>query len=167
VTAVEAIPAIRSPHGSHSWMRAHRPNPIAIVVAVWLGGWSLGFVGFSFAMPAALRWSGLFLLLVGFLLGLPAVRGMVRVGTSPNPRQIPSSLVTTGIYRYTRNPMYGGMLLLYSGAALLAGSVGAVLLLPAALILLDRWVVVPEERQLGELFGSTFTDYRARVPRWL
>jgi protein-S-isoprenylcysteine O-methyltransferase Ste14 len=167
MTAGETTRAFPSHRESHSLTRGRRPNPIAIVVAVWLGGWGLGFVGFSIAIPVALGWTGLFLLAIGFLLGLPALRGMVRAGTSPNPNLVPSSLVTTGIYRYTRNPMYLGMLLLYSGGALLASSVGAFLLLPVTLLLLDRWVVAPEERLLGDLFCSTYTEYLNRVPRWL
>lgn len=167
MTAGKTIRVVPSEGESESLPRGHRLNPIAAVVAVWLVGWGLGFVGFSYAMPAALRYGGLLLLVVGFLLGVPALRGMIRAGTSPNPSVVPSSLVTTGIYRYTRNPMYLGMLLMYSGGALLANSFGALLLIPVAVILLDRWVVIPEERQLGELFGSSYAEYGNRVPRWL
>jgi protein-S-isoprenylcysteine O-methyltransferase Ste14 len=167
MAAGETARAYPSQTGSDSPTRGFRPNPIAIVVAVWLGGWGLGFLGLSLALPTGLRWSGVFVFGIGFLFGLPALRGMLRAGTSPNPRQAPSSLLTTGIYRHTRNPMYLGMLLLYAGGALVAGSAGSLLLLPLTLVLLDRWVVVSEERRLAERFGATYAEYRERVPRWL
>ena len=167
MTAGEATQALRSSREADSLSRGFRPNPIAIVVAVWLGGWGLGLVGFSVAMPAALRWSGCCLLVVGFFPGLPALRGMLQAGTSPNPKHIPSSLVTTGIYRYSRNPMYLGMLLIYAGVGLIVGSLGALLLVPVTLILLTYWVIVPEERLLRELFDSRYAEYLKHVPRWL
>jgi protein-S-isoprenylcysteine O-methyltransferase Ste14 len=165
--AEEATRGLSTRRESTSETREFRPNPIAVLVTAWLGGWGLGFVGISWPIPLALRGGGLLLLVVGFIPGLPALRGMVRAGTSPNPRTVPSALVTAGIYRYTRNPMYLGMLLLYSGGALLAGSVGALLLLPVAAVILDRWVVVREERHLAEVFGTAYAEYRVRVPRWL
>lgn len=92
-----------------------------------------------------------------------------RAETSVNPFAPgkASSLVTGGIYRLTRNPMYLGMLLMLCGWSFFLSN-AAVWAGPVALVLyLDRFQIVPEERMLGRLFGDEFRAYRARVRRWI
>lgn len=92
-----------------------------------------------------------------------------RVRTTVNPLRpdASSNLVTTGIYRWTRNPMYLGMLLVLLGWALFLGHVPAVVLAAAFVPLMNRLQIHPEERALATLFGAGFADYRAKVRRWL
>jgi protein-S-isoprenylcysteine O-methyltransferase Ste14 len=78
-----------------------------------------------------------------------------------------ATLVTSGIYAYTRNPMYVGMTLLLLGWGICLGSVYA-LLLPAAFVLyMNRFQIGPEEKALLQLFGPEFMAYKDRVRRWL
>jgi protein-S-isoprenylcysteine O-methyltransferase Ste14 len=147
--------------------RGSRLNPIEAVAGCWVGGWALGFVGISAAFPLLLRWVGLAILILSLPLGLPALRAMVRAGTSPNPARPPAALLTTGIYGRTRNPMYLGMFLISSGSALAVGSLGALLTLPLAIAIVDRAVVRIEERRMVRVFGRRFLEYADRVPRWL
>lgn len=87
--------------------------------------------------------------------------------TSMVPVRPTTALVTSGPYRFTRNPMYVGMAFLYAGLAFLLGLVWPLALLPAVLLAVDRIVIAREERYLEAKFGADYRDYRARVRRWL
>ena len=76
-------------------------------------------------------------------------------------------VVTRGVYRWTRNPMYLGMLVVLAGWAVWLGSAAALLGLPLSVLLLNRLQIGPEERILRERFGQDYIDYQARVRRWL
>lgn len=77
-----------------------------------------------------------------------------------------SSLVTHGIYRYTRNPMYVGMLLLLLAWALLLESVTSLLVVPVFLLTLTTMQIRSEERAMKSLFPGEYDDYCGRVRRW-
>lgn len=78
-----------------------------------------------------------------------------------------SSLVTSGIYRFTRNPMYLGFLLVLAGWSLYLANWVAVLLLPVFVVYMNRFQIEPEERALREKFGQSFIEYMSAVRRWL
>ena len=78
-----------------------------------------------------------------------------------------TTLVTGGSYRFTRNPMYLGMVLILLGAALGRGSLGAFLPIPAFVWVIRRQFVLPEERFLEEAFGDAYRAYKQRVRRWI
>ena len=102
------------------------------------------------------------LVLIAIALGL-----FRRSKTRPEPWQPASSLIISGLYRFTRNPMYLGMASLSLGIALAFTSVAAVLLSLAALTIIDRFVVPREEAYLSRRFGQDYRAYLARVRRWL
>jgi protein-S-isoprenylcysteine O-methyltransferase Ste14 len=92
-----------------------------------------------------------------------------RANTTINPVKIEaaSSIVTNGIYRYTRNPMYVGLTLLLAGWAIHI-AVPFVLLGPLVFILyITRFQIIPEERVLTSKFGGEYRKYQERVRRWL
>lgn len=78
-----------------------------------------------------------------------------------------SALVTSGPFRFTRNPMYVGMAGLVAAHAFLRGSPKAVLPLAAFVAVIDRIQIPPEEAAMTSLFGADYEAYRARTPRWL
>lgn len=78
-----------------------------------------------------------------------------------------SKLVTGGIYRHTRNPMYLGMALMLCAWAVYLGAALAWLGPPVFVIYITRFQIVPEERALTRLFGDSYVEYRRRVRRWL
>ena len=80
---------------------------------------------------------------------------------------IATALVDTGIYRFTRNPMYVGMALLYAGLALGFASGAALLLLPVVLVIIQTQVIAREERYMEAKFGANYLDYKRRVRRWV
>jgi protein-S-isoprenylcysteine O-methyltransferase Ste14 len=83
------------------------------------------------------------------------------------PHHHVATLMTTGVYRVSRNPMYTGLAVATAGAGLVAGTWWPLIFLPAALVAVRRLVIDPEERYLSERFGSRYDDYRAKVRRWL
>jgi protein-S-isoprenylcysteine O-methyltransferase Ste14 len=89
------------------------------------------------------------------------------MGTNVQPSQPSTSLVSTGLYRISRNPMYLGMALLYAGLALLLESIVALILLPVVLVIIQTQVIVREERYLEARFGDDYVAYKGRVRRWL
>ncbi len=106
-----------------------------------------------------------------FVAGLSLVAislGLFRVArTRPEPWQPASTLISTGLYRFTRNPMYLGMLLTYAGTAIALRSPTAGILLVPVFAIMDRIVVAREEAYLERRFGEAFIRYRSQVRRWL
>ena len=90
-----------------------------------------------------------------------------RLKTTIQPGKIPARLVTTGPFRFTRNPLYVALLLVLTALALLGNSLWLAFGTGALWLLLDRLVVVREELQIRQSFGSEYLAYAARVRRWL
>ena len=78
-----------------------------------------------------------------------------------------SSLVVSGIYRYTRNPMYLGFLLILLAWAVALSNALALVSLLAFVLYMNRFQIVPEERMLASRFAQDYAEYRARVRRWI
>jgi protein-S-isoprenylcysteine O-methyltransferase Ste14 len=90
-----------------------------------------------------------------------------RARTAIIPNRSASAIVTTGPYRFTRNPMYAGLTLAYVGGALLIGTAWTLLLLPVVIAVLYRRVIRREEAYLDAAFPDVYAAYRGRVRRWL
>jgi protein-S-isoprenylcysteine O-methyltransferase Ste14 len=90
-----------------------------------------------------------------------------RAGTDPIPFNPSTKIVSHGLYRFTRNPMYIGFALWTVGLAILCSSVWMLLAAPVGLVLVDRLVVVREERYLERKFGEEYLRYKQRVRRWI
>ncbi len=92
----------------------------------------------------------------------------LRSASTPiNPEKPVSSLVTGEPFWYTRNPGYLSMAMIHAGIAARANALWAVLLLPAALLVIQRGVIEREERYLEAKFGEEYLSYKARVRRWI
>lgn len=102
-----------------------------------------------------------------FLLGVSAVWLFHRQGTTVKPLREPARLVTEGVYRYSRNPMYLALLLAAAGIAMMLGSASPWLAVLGLGFILDRVFVRGEEKLLGKHFGPVYEDYCRRVRRWL
>ncbi len=105
--------------------------------------------------------------LAGLLLGATAVSRMLRAHTSPDPDRPTTALVTDGPYRFTRNPIYLGFLLVYLGFTLMAGSLWGLLLSPFLIWTVTSIIIHAEERYLRAAFPNEYEAYKARVRRWL
>ena len=111
--------------------------------------------------------AGALLFLAGAALVMAAVGLFKRAGTRPEPWTTSTSIVSDGVYRWTRNPMYLGMALIHAGLAFAMDSPVALLLLPAALLVIRTQVIAREERYLEAKFGEAYLAYKARVRRWI
>ncbi len=118
---------------------------------------------------AAFRWLAIVLVVVGLSIELYSVALFFKSRTTVNPLkpENTNSLVTSGLYTYSRNPMYFGMLLLLIGFAFWLGNPVTVVIPALFVWYITRFQIKPEEKVLGELFGDQFTQYCARVRRWI
>jgi len=145
------------------------PPPV-VALAVGLLMWLAAQVTPSFAWPATARLAAAVVLAaLGASFDIAGFVSFRRARTTINPLRPAraSSLVVTGVYRYTRNPMYvGAALLLLAWAAFLANA-AAFLLVPVFVLYLTRFQIIPEERALSGIFGAEYRAYCGRVRRWL
>lgn len=145
--------------------------PPPVLAAIVAGGmWGLARVTPSFGMAGSVN-QGLAsaLALTGCAIAVAAVLSFRQARTTIHPThpERTSALVTSGVYRLTRNPMYLGILCaLLAWAAYLANA--WTLSGPVVFVLyINRFQIVPEERALSALFGADYADYCRRVRRWL
>jgi protein-S-isoprenylcysteine O-methyltransferase Ste14 len=134
-----------------------------IVIAYFLGR----FVPLSFSMPTILRYLGLALTFAGFLLGIGALLEFRKARTTLDPHGSAKQLVTSGIYRFTRNPIYLGFLLMVMGLPLNSGLYWGILLAPFYILMMNRLIIQNEEAYLERKFGNVYSGYTSRVRRWL
>ena len=144
------------------------PPVLALVIAAVMVLVTRGAAPLAIPAPARYTVSSAFVAVAGFMI-LPAFAAFGRAGTTINPVRIDtaSSLVTMGVYRFTRNPMYLALtcLLIALAVGLARGWAFAG---PAIFALyITRFQIIPEERVMDAKFGDAYRDYRRRVRRWL
>jgi protein-S-isoprenylcysteine O-methyltransferase Ste14 len=112
--------------------------------------------------------SGLFLLTgaISAFLGLWQFRQARTTSNPLNPSKA-SSLVTSGIYRFTRNPMYLGMLFVLMGGIIEFGALLGFMIIPLFVWYMTRFQIMPEEQIIEGLFGQDYRDYKQQVRRWI
>jgi protein-S-isoprenylcysteine O-methyltransferase Ste14 len=145
-----------------------RVPPPLIFAAGFAAGWLLDRL-LPISLPGglpivALGWS---VAAAGAWLAAWSVLALTRAGTTVRPDRPSTALVAVGPFRLSRNPLYLSFAVLYGGAALLTGTIWALVVLPAVVWVIDRAVIVREERYLATMFGEAYEDYRRRVRRWL
>ena len=141
--------------------------PILLAIAFLLTMAMQWLIPLSFFPTLPSRIVGATLFILGFALGFPALRGMLRAKTTPNPHRSTTALVCGATYRFTRNPMYFGMLVSYSGLFIFFQNPWFLLFLPFLVWLFTSWVIIPEENYLEEKFGSEYLEFKSRVHRWI
>ena len=134
-----------------------------IVIAYFLGR----FVPIPYVAPVAVQYFGLFLTFIGFLLGVGAFIEFRRARTTLDPHGSVKQVVTSGIYRFSRNPIYLGFLLMVIGLPLNSGLFWGIVMAPLYIMTMTRLVIEREEAYLEKKFKEQYTRYRSRVRRWL
>jgi protein-S-isoprenylcysteine O-methyltransferase Ste14 len=111
--------------------------------------------------------AGLVAAIVGVIIGSWGMLTFAMAHTAIVPIHPAERLVQSGPYRYTRNPMYTGLTLLYLGLTAMFNALWPLLMLPIVLMALKRFVVDREEAYLSQKFGAEYENYRRRVRRWV
>jgi protein-S-isoprenylcysteine O-methyltransferase Ste14 len=106
-------------------------------------------------------------LVLGSALAIVADSAFKRVGTSVQPLGKTTTLVTTGMFRISRHPMYLGFVLVLLGTAMLLGSLTPFIVASAFAVFIDAVFVRFEERKMEDQFGEAWLEYKGKVRRWL
>lgn len=145
------------------------PPPL-LALAFGAGMWALSLAGIG-AWPRgpAATVAAIVIALVGISLVVAGNLTFHRAKTTVNPfkPETASSLVTGGIYRVTRNPIYVGLLVVLAGWAVFLANAFSLLGLALFPLYMTRFQIIPEERALRSLFGDAYFRYSSRVRRWL
>ncbi|HLO16821.1 MAG TPA: isoprenylcysteine carboxylmethyltransferase family protein [Anaerolineales bacterium] len=141
--------------------------PVLVLIHIVLAFALTRFLALPWVVPPTLQISGLLLVFLGFLFGIAALLVFRRAHTTLNPHGSVSRLVTSGIYRFTRNPIYLGFLLMLIGIPLNSGSYWGILLAPIMVVLFNKLVIEHEEDYLAQKFGSDYESYKLNVRRWI
>jgi protein-S-isoprenylcysteine O-methyltransferase Ste14 len=138
---------------------------IALVLLAWLVDWLI-------APPRVVAWPWAWLGAVAIAAGIALIAWAIglfrRIGTTHDVREPPTRLVTTGPYRFTRNPMYVGLTTILLGMGLLVGTWPFLVFPPVAFVLVvSAFFIRREEQILVRAFGEEYEVFRRRVRRWL
>ena len=144
--------------------------PVAVFVLIGLAMWGTT----TYVPRADMSFPGaaiaaILLLIGGIVLSVSAIRRFRQHDTTVHPSnpEKASAVVTTGVYRHTRNPMYLALTMVLAAWALKLGNVAALVGVPLFVAYMTQFQIKPEERALRELFGGPYDDYLNSVRRWL
>ncbi len=144
-----------------------RGPPILYLVA-FVAGWAIHS---AFPIPfLAAGWLqlaiGLLMIVLAGAFWVSAILALRRAGTAIDPGKPTTTLVTQGPFRFSRNPLYLSLAVIYLGAATSLDTLWPIVFLPGILAAI-RLVILQEERYLERKFGQEYLAYKARVRRWL
>ena len=142
------------------------PPPLVFLVALLIGLWwdSAWFSGDDISLVFTAV--GALIALAGVALALAGALAHRRAGTSVEPWHPTTAIIKTGVYGFSRNPIYVGMALGQAGIAIAGASIGALAMLLPAVLFIHFYVIAREERYLENKFGKEYADYKAKVRRW-
>ncbi|WP_057830008.1 methyltransferase family protein [Colwellia sp. TT2012] len=144
------------------------PPLVALLIAAAM--WGVSKFTAILALTATVKYSMVLgFVLAGVFFALSGAISFRLAKTTVNPLKpdTASSLVTSGVYQFTRNPMYVGFVaLLFAWASYLASAWG-IALIALYIVYIQRFQIVPEERALSAIFKVEFSDYKAKVRPWL
>ena len=148
-------------------LRNRIPPPIVTLAFILLSFWLT-----SYLPKLVFNYQGLLsvlMILIGLTIMVIAVKTFKKNETTLNPLspREASYLVTNGIFSYTRNPMYLGMIIILSGVTIYNGVYIGIIILPCFVLYLTEFQIKPEEEAMEEIFSADYTDYLKRVRRWL
>lgn len=110
---------------------------------------------------------GLPLVAIGFFFAIWGKKTMEQAGTNVNPYHPTEAIVTKGPFRFTRNPLYIALTLIYIGVSVIFNALWPLAVLPAILVVIHYGVIKQEEAYLERKFGADYADYKSKVRRWI
>jgi protein-S-isoprenylcysteine O-methyltransferase Ste14 len=143
------------------------PPPVILLIAILFGAVLEIFLPRPFAPDWAQTYLGPALVVAAVAVAIIAERQFKRAGTSVKPWVPTTAIVTTGLFAFSRNPMYAAMVVLLFGLAF-AGNTLWILTASVGFVgVMHYGVILREEAYLERLFGAAYADYKARVRRWI
>jgi protein-S-isoprenylcysteine O-methyltransferase Ste14 len=149
----------------HAGIRIHPPVLMVIhLAAALLLGW---LVPMPLPVPVFVYATGWIVVILGLGVEFGGLRQLILAHTSPDPHAPTTRVVTTGVYRFTRNPIYVGYLCVLIGIPLIFGNYWGLVLSPLQVVLFNRLIIQREEAYLSVKFGTEYLEYTQKVKRWL
>ena len=148
-------------------MKTKIPPPIlALLMIVIVYFSSLIIEPFTFSYQIVLS---VFIVVIGLACAIPSFRLFAKHKTtiSPFTPSETTALVTVGMYRYSRNPMYLGLVLLNIAATIFFGTWLGIIIVATFIFLLNLLQIIPEEEALLDIFGEEYIEYKKKVRRWI
>ena len=143
------------------------PAPILTMIHITMAvllGW---LAPIPIPAPILVQWLGLGFAALGFILGVLALIEFRRVRAAVDPKKPTKNLVTSGIYRYTRNPIYLGFVFMLIGLPLNMGIYWGAILVWPLITFMNNMIIKHEETYLEREFKDQYIDYKSHVKRWL
>ena len=148
-------------------MKKRIPPPLIVMLCVLISFLSKSiFPSLVFSYKLQL---GIFVSTIGFLLLIVSIKSFIDSKTTINPLNLKKStyLVTSGVFRFSRNPMYLGMLLFLLGTAIILNIIGGLIISILFIFYMNFFQIILEEKALENLFGKNYRNYRKTVRRWI
>ncbi|TFH90933.1 methyltransferase family protein [Vibrio ouci] len=144
------------------------PVALFVLFVVAINHISHEFIRFTVSLPLNVVVFLVCFVVAGFV-GIAGVYEFRRAQTTVNPVKVDtaSTVVDSGIFAYTRNPMYLGLFLLLFGFAYWQQNLFSIAFSFTFILYMNRFQILPEERALESLFGASYIDYKQRVRRWI
>ncbi|AEJ01104.1 isoprenylcysteine carboxyl methyltransferase [Nitrosomonas sp. Is79A3] len=144
--------------------------PVALVLLFALAMWLVARAspGAGIQIPDR-EWVALVILIAGFALIIVGASAFISAKTTVNPMtpELATSIVSSGIYKLSRNPMYLGLFIMLAAWVIFLGNILSALLLPLFILCMNRFQIIPEENALLEKFGDGYAGYLKSIRRWL
>ncbi|RPH04081.1 MAG: isoprenylcysteine carboxylmethyltransferase family protein [bacterium TMED144] len=148
-------------------MKKRIPPPIITMLCVLVIFLSKSiFPSFVFSYKLEI---GIVVSIAGLLLLAVSVKSFINNNTTINPLNLKKStyLVTNGLFRFSRNPMYLGMLLFLVGTSIILNIIGGLIISILFIFYMNFFQIIPEEKALENLFGKDYRNYKKNIRRWI
>lgn len=144
--------------------------PVALVLIFALAMWFVARMspGADIQIPAR-EWVALVTLIIGFALIIAGASAFISAKTTVNPMtpELATAIVSSGIYKLSRNPMYLGLFIMLVAWTIFLENFLSALLLPLFILFMNRFQIIPEENALLKKFGDGYAGYLKSIRRWL
>jgi protein-S-isoprenylcysteine O-methyltransferase Ste14 len=143
------------------------PPPVLMLIHLVAAFALNGLLRIPESIPQVVRWAGYLLVATALTLAFSAVNQFRAANTTLDPHGSVGAIITSGPYRFSRNPIYLGFLLLVIGLPLIFGNVWGLLISPVQIIPFYFLIIRHEEEYLARKFGDAYLSYKSGVRRWL
>ena len=151
-------------------MHLRIPPPIVALIGILLIFLSKDYILILYLHPHLQNTLSLLFLIIGFVIIFSATKEFKKYDTTVNPMkpETSTSLVASGIFKYTRNPMYLGLTsILLASCFYFSSLLGIIVYVPLFILYITVFQIIPEEEALLKIFGEEYGEYKKNVRRWI